>query len=98
MTEKVSPKITASNIVKSCLKGYQKIIPSKRLTDDREFVTLFMIHLRLKDHDADILITLNVPDKASNPQGYEEVIAYHTNVFDLINKSLEIKNLSLLFG
>ncbi|CAI2381200.1 unnamed protein product [Moneuplotes crassus] len=94
----VAPKIKSSNIIKSYLKGTQHIIPSKIPTDDREEVTLFMLHLRLKDHDADILVTLNVPKKPTATTPYEEVVSYHTDVFENLNKSIEVKDLSILFG
>ncbi|CAI2381047.1 unnamed protein product [Moneuplotes crassus] len=94
----VAPKIRGSNIIKSYLKGTQHIIPSKRADEDREEVTLFMVHLRLKEHDADILVTLNVPNKAANTDSYEDVLNYHTNVFENMNRTLEIRDLSLLFG
>ena len=84
--------------MKSSLRGVQHIIPSKRENDDREKVTLFMLHIRLKDHDADLLLTLNVPEKANSTDKYEDVLQYHTNVFENINRTFEIKDLSLLFG
>ena len=98
ISQNVAPKIKGSNIIKSFLKGTQNIIPSKRETDPREVVTLFMLHLRLKDKEADILITLNVPKKEFETQSYQEIVAYHTSVFETINKSIEIRDLSLLFG
>ena len=92
------PKIGSPLILKHILKGTQKIRPSKSLTDPREFVTMLILHLRVKQHDADILITLNIPQKVSQPESYENILQYHHAVFELIWSSIEIKDLSLLFG
>ena len=83
----------------SILKGTQKIIPSKKLDDPREDVTMFILHIRLKAHDADLLFTLNVPNKpASQDSIYETVLQYHDKVFELICGSVEVKDLTILFG
>ena len=73
------PKINDVHVKKSILKGTQKvsinfhatilssiqqIIPSKNPDDEREDVTLMILHLRLKNYDSDILFTLNIPNKS----------------------------------
>lgn len=90
--------IQSSTIKKSILKGTQRIIPSKKQTDPREDVTMFMLHLRLKEHEADILLTLNVPKKETQTESYDNILAYHSLVFELICSTIEIKDLSKLFG
>ena len=59
---------------------------------------MFMLHLRLKEHEADILLTLNVPKKESHTESYDNILAYHNLVFELICSTIEIKDLSKLFG
>lgn len=90
--------IKSPGVKKSILKGTQKIIPSKKLTDPREDVTLLMLHLRLKEHDADILFTLNVPKKETHTESYENILNYHNLVFEMMCATVEIKDLSKLFG
>lgn len=64
MVNEEVPLIVDSSVKKSILKGTMKIIPSKRLTDPRENVTFLVLHLRLKNHDADVVLALHVPQKS----------------------------------
>ncbi|CDW87854.1 UNKNOWN [Stylonychia lemnae] len=51
------------------LKGTQKIIPNKKVNDTRDFVSIIMLLIRLKQFKTDLLITLNIPDKTLNQEG-----------------------------
>lgn len=59
---------------------------------------MLMLHLRLKEHNADILVTLNVPKKEANTEDYAVVLQYHTKVFEHICSTIEVADLSKLFG
>jgi hypothetical protein len=51
--------------------GTQKIIPNNRLNEARDFVTILMMLIRLKNYEADFLISMNIPDKIYLADGGE---------------------------
>ena len=96
--------ITGSQIIVTLLKGVSKIFPTKKTVGgaERDFVTLELCLIRLKEpYDTDLLITLNVPDKFSDPDEEGDLQGEpgsSKKYLEFVNKSEEVLVKQILGG
>ena len=98
--------LIASKYHCSWIAGTQRVSKGRDTKDKSNLISLFVTCIRLKDHETDILITMNSPliiheksqsaqaidlDKITTPQT-------HFGLFKNIVKSFEIKDLTCIFG
>lgn len=79
--------------MKCYLEGTQKIVPGKQLGKPAENVAIFLVLLRLKSVESDVLITLSVPHKGELPEMYIAKVNAYSMKFKQAIASFKIVSL-----
>eukprot|EP00826_Nyctotherus_ovalis_P031578 TRINITY_DN2525_c0_g1_i10.p1 TRINITY_DN2525_c0_g1~~TRINITY_DN2525_c0_g1_i10.p1 ORF type:complete len:189 (+),score=37.92 TRINITY_DN2525_c0_g1_i10:80-646(+) len=84
---------TAPSVVKLYLEGRQKIVPGKG-AGTAESVHIFLVIVRLKEVNSDVVISLNVPCKESAEE-FEAKVQSYKEVFGAVIGSFKVVSLEV---